>query len=165
MKKIGVICVMAVMLSSLAGIAQAVNPGIHPKMVFAKPFVRMSVKPDKLDLGIIPPVGFGSLPAKLDVHIVANCPHQVRASFSLFTQQRGRVSRVSIQPEHMSVVINGVDVPITGRAVTIISSAGPTPAGGVHVPVDMKFSLASSLLYPAGPYKGNLILTIMPGSN
>jgi len=178
MKKVVMICVMAAVWFGLAGSARAVRPVMPPMMppivVPAKPFVSISVKPDKLDLGIIP--HRDSLPAKLEAHIVANCPHQVRASFAPFAWQRDRVSirqrgrvsirqrgRVSIRPEDMSVVINGVDVPIAGAKVPIISSVKPTPPGGVDVPVDMKFSLANAVRYPAGPYEGTLTFTVMAG--
>jgi len=163
MKKVVMICVMAVVWFGLTGIVQAVRP-VRPRLVVPvkpfKPFVSVSIKPDKLDLGTIAPMSLGSLPAKLEAHIVANCPHQVRASFAPFAQQNGRVS---IRPEDMSVVINGVNVPIAGRKVRIISSVKATPPGGVDVPVDMKFSLANAVQYPAGPYEGILIFTVMAG--
>jgi len=161
MKKVVMICVMAVVWFGLTGTVQAVRPVMPPMMIPVKPFepfVSISFKPDMLDLGIIP--HRGSLLTKLEAHIVANCPHQVRASFEPFAQQRGRVS---IRPEDMSVVINGVDVPVSRTAVPIISSVKPTPAGGVDVPVDMKFSLANSVRYPAGQYEGTLTFTVMAG--
>jgi len=158
MKKVVMICVMAAVWFGLATSAQAVRPVTPPMVVSAKPFVSISVKPDKLDLGTITPGTLGSLLAKLEAHTIANCPHQVKASFEPFEQKR---SRVSIRPEDMSVVLNGVDVPIAGAKVPIISSVKPTPRGGVDVPVDMKFSLANAVRYPAGSYKGTLIFTIM----
>jgi len=158
MKKVVMICVIAIVWCALATSAQAVRPVTSPMVVPAKPFVSISFKPDKLDLGTIPPAAHGSLPAKLEAHIIANRPHQVKASLEPFEQKR---SRVSIRPKDMSVVINGVDVPIAGAKVPIISSLKPTPRGGVDVPVDVKFSLASPLLYPAGSYEGTLIFTVM----
>jgi len=158
MKKVVMICVMAGVWFGLATSAEAVRPVTPPMVVPAKPFVSISVKPDKLDLGTIPTSCLGSSPAKLEAHIIANCPHQVRASLEPFEQKR---SRVSIRPKDMSVIINGIDVPIAGAKVPIISSVKPTPRGGVDVPVDMKFSLANPLLYPAGPYEGVLIFTVM----
>jgi len=125
-----------------------------------KPFVSISIKPDQLNLGTISTRTPGSLPAKLEAHIIANCPHQVRASFAPFTQKCGRVS---IRPKDMSVEINGVDVPIARRTVPIIRSVRATPKGGVDVPVDVKFSLANAVRYPAGPYEGALIFTVMAG--
>jgi len=167
MKKVVMICVMAVVWFGLTGVVQAVRPVMprfHGNMVIPvkpfKPFVSISITPDKLYLGTILPMSLGSLPAKLEAHIVANCPHRVKASFTPFAQQRGRVS---IRPEDMSVVINGVDVPIAGEKVPIISSVEPTPREGVDVPVDMKFSLANAVQYPAGPYEGTLIFTVMAG--
>jgi len=157
MKKVVTICVMTVMCFGLTGVAQAVRPVVPPTMVPAKPFVGILVTPDRLYLGTVPPMGFGSLPAKLEAHIVANCPHQVKASFRPFKRERGRIS---IRPEHTKVVINGVNVPVAGSEVPIITSTEATPPGGVNVAVDIEFSVAGKLLYPAGPYKGNLVLTI-----
>ena len=163
MKKVAMICVMAVVWFGLTGTVQAVRPVMPPMVIPVKPFkpfVSISIKPDILNLGVIP--HRGSLLTKLEAHIVANCPHQVRASFAPFAQQRQR-GRVSIRPKDMSVVINGVKVPIARRAVPIISSVKPTPAGGVDVPVDMKFSLDNAVRYAAGPYEGTLTFTVMAG--
>ncbi|MFQ6034923.1 MAG: hypothetical protein ACE5NM_03620 [Sedimentisphaerales bacterium] len=163
MKKVAMICVMAVVWFGLTGVAQAVRP-VMPSMVLPvkpfKPFVSISVKPDILDLGTIPLRG--SLPAKLEAHIIANCPHQVRASFKPFTRQRGRIS---IRPKDMSIKINGVDVRVARRAVPIISSVKPTPPEGVDVPIDMTFRLANAVQYPAGSYQGTLTFTVMGGLN
>jgi len=159
MKRIVTGCVMAVTCFGLTGVVQSVRPVVPPPplRVSAEPFVGISVKPDKLYLGTVSPLSCDNLPAKLEAHIVANCPHQVKASFTAF--KRGR-SGVSIDPKHASIVINGVNVPVAGSAVAVIKSDSPTPPEGVDVPLDIKFAVGGALHYPAGPYKGNLVLTI-----
>ena len=157
MKKIWVICVMAAVCFGLTEVVQAVRPVMFSGRSL-EPFVSVSIKPDKLELGTILPKTSGSLPGKLEAHILANCPHQVRVSFEPFAHQRGRIP---IRPEDMSLVVNGVNVPMAGKKVTIITSMKPTPAGGVDIPVDINFTLANALRYPPGLYEGNLIFTVM----
>jgi len=163
MKKLVMICMMSVVFLGFTGIAQAVRP-VMPRMLFPdKPFVKLSVKQDRLDFGMVPSIGrrrsrrSSSSQAQLEAHIVANCPYQIKASFEPFKRVRGHFS---IRPEHMSAEINGANVNIAGKAVPIITSMKPTPKGGVDVPVDIKLSLADAAMYPAGPYKGTLIFTV-----
>jgi hypothetical protein len=155
MKKVFVI---AMVCFGLTGIGQAVRPALPPKMVSDEPFVGISVTPDNINLGIVSPMGFNSLPAKLEAHIVANCPHKVEASFVPF---KGSDYNVTINPKHTSVEINGVKIRENGSGVPIVSSANPTPPEGIGVPFDIKFTTKGLMLYPAGQYKGNLVLTIM----
>ncbi len=155
MKNLGLILSVTMVCLGMARNAQAVCPVVPPKIDPGKPYISLSFKPDKLELGTIPYKG--ELPATLDAHIVANCPHQIKASYEPFEQRK---SKVTIKPEHTSVVINGKDVPEVGRSVTIIKSAKPTPSTGINVPVDVKFSVANTMMYPAGSYKGALVFTI-----
>jgi len=155
MKKV---CVIAMVCFGITGIVQAVRPALPPKMVSAVPFVGISITPDNLDLGMVSPFGYNNLPAKLEARIVANCPHKVEASFVPF---KGSKYNVTINPKHTAVEINGVKIRVAGSGVTIISSARPTPPEGVGVPVDIKFMTRGLMLYPAGQYKGSLVLTIM----
>jgi hypothetical protein len=143
---------------SLTGIVQAVRPVAPPKMVSVEPYVGISVTPDHLNLGIVPPIGFKDLLAKLKAHVVANCPHQVEASFEPF---KGEEYNATIRPEHTVIEINGVEIPVDSSGVSIISSVNPTPPEGVDVSVDIKFSVRDLVLYPAGKYKGAIILTVM----
>lgn len=153
---------MSIMFLGFAEIAQAVRP-VAPRMVTShEPFVKLSVKPDRLVLGIVPSIGRSSnSQAKLDAHIVANCPFQIKASFTPFKRTR---DYSSIQSSHISAEINGTNVGISGKAVPIIKSMKPTPAGGVDIPLDIKLSLANSTMYPAGSYKGDLVFSIMAAS-
>ena len=78
MKKVFVVVMVCFGLTS---IVQAVRPALPPKMVSNEPFVGISITPDNINLGTVSPMGFNNLPAKLEAHIVANCPHKVEASF------------------------------------------------------------------------------------
>jgi len=147
-------CIVCV---GLVGSAQAVPP-VQPYPI--EPFVDISVTPDKIDLGNVSPRGQLNLPAELTVHIVANCPHRVGASFEPFTREGGGGG---IRPEHISVVINGIGVPVAGAPVLVVSSPKPTPIGGVDLTVELKFGVEDALLYPAGAYRATLAFTIMPG--
>lgn len=157
MKKVIEICVIAMVCFGLTGIVQAVRPALPPNMA-SKPFVGISVTPDNLDLGTVSPIGFNKLPAKLEAHIVANCPHRVEASFVPF---KGSKYGVTIGPKYTPIKINGVKIRAAGSGVPIISSARATPPEGIGVPVDITFMTRNLMLYPAGQYKGSLILTIM----
>lgn len=158
MKKVIIACAIVVTCFGLTGMVQAVRPAVLPPAVSDEPFVGISIKPDSINLGTVSPAGFKNVPAKLEAHVMANCPHQVKATFEPFRRED---SGVTIRPEHTAVEINGINVPVAGSGVSIISSVKPTPLGGVDVPVDIKFSARGLLLYPAGPYKGSLVLTIM----
>jgi hypothetical protein len=153
MKRSLVICATALVCFALAGVARA--------MPIDGPFITVSVKPEKIDLGAVRPVGLQGLPAKLTAHIVANCPHHVEASFEAFTQEGGGGS---IRPEHTSIQINGVDVPVAGRGVPIASSTRPTPVGGVDVPLNLNVSVTNVLQHLPGTYRATLLLTVMAGS-
>ena len=158
MKKLIMICMMSIVFLGFTDIAQAVRP-VKPDMELPdEPFVKLSVEPDRLDLNNVRSVRRSSnSQGKLEAHIVANCPFQIKASFEPFRRVR---DRFPIRPEHMSAEINGANVRIAGRAVPIITSMKPTGPGGVNVPLDIKLSLANAVMYPAGPYKGNLVFTI-----
>ncbi|UCG58106.1 MAG: hypothetical protein JSU70_01100 [Phycisphaerales bacterium] len=153
MKKLAVMCAMAVWLGS-AGMVQAVRAPAP-----AAPFVCISVAQDKIELGTWPRPGRFS--SSLLVRILANCPHRVEATFGAFKEQDGDGS---IRPEQTYVTINGTDVPVAGGPVAIITSQTPTPIGGLEVPVELELSLARvGPVYRAGIYKGYLSLTVMTG--
>ncbi len=158
MKKLIMISALMALCFGLTGIVQAVRPSEPPKIISDKPYVGISFTPESIDLGTVSPTGFKDIPAKLEARIIANCPHQIKASFKPF---KSVGSDISIKPEDTSVEINGVKIPVDSSSVSIIGSARPTPPEGIGVPFDIKFGARALLLYPAGPYKGSLVLTIM----
>lgn len=159
MKRLVLICVVAVVLLGLAGVGQA-KIRRAPFVVGCpiKPFVAMSITPDELDLGVVGQSGPDGLSGRLTARIVANCPYHVEASFAQFTGKGG-----SILPEHTSMVINGKNVAVGGAAVSVASSSRPTPIKGVDVRVDLKVAVDRAFVYRAGAYEGTVTFTIMPG--
>ena len=121
-------------------------------------FVGLSVKNGPLSLG--EPVGPGlhQLRSHTEAHVVANCPFDIKASFSGL---RAEGSGTVIPSGHLSVAINGKGVPIGEGQVTILQSNTPTGPGGEDVPVDLKVGFLGLPIYPAGRYHGAIELTIM----
>ncbi len=157
MKKLAIICAMAIVCFALAGIAQAQHP-MGPYHI--EPSISLSITPDEINIGdLAPPVS--EVPAQLQAHITANCSYHVEASFTGFKHLNG----VEYIPnEHISVLINNKDLPVDKGWISIISSIAGTPIGGIDVPVDLKFSFSGQgHTYLAGTYGGSLVLTIAPG--
>ena len=98
--------------------------------------------------------------AKVMARVVANCPFRVLVSFDGL---RHEVSNVAISPKDMAVVINGKRVPVGTERVPI-ASEGPTPRNGVVVPIEMQVGVKTIQPYPAGRYRGALIITVTAGS-
>jgi hypothetical protein len=162
MKRSVVICVVTVASLGLAGIGQAKKPvGQFAGDFPGGPFVAISFEADELNLGAVSQMGVNSLVGGLTAHIVANCPFNVRASFSSFKRQGGGGF---IPREETLLTINGLNVPVSGRSVSIISSAKATPAAGVDVPLECKFTVGGVEQYRPGTYEGTLTFTITPGA-
>jgi hypothetical protein len=162
MKRSVVIWAVAVVLLGLAGTGWAVKPvGQFAGDFPSGPFVAISFEPDELNLGALEHTGPNSLMGVLTAHIVANCPFNVRASFSSFKRKGGGGF---IPCDETSLTINGVNVPISGRSVSVISSAKPTPAAGVDVPLECRFTVGGVDQYRPGTYEGTLTFTIAPGA-
>jgi hypothetical protein len=159
MKRLVVICVVAVVLLGLASVGQA---RIRRVPLAAGcpigPFVAMSITPDAIDLGEVGRSGPDSVSGKLTAHIVANCSYHMEASFAPFVGKGG-----SIAPERTSLVINGRNVAVGGAPVAVVSSSKPTPSRGIDVSVDLKVTVDKAFLYKAGAYEGTVTFTIIPG--
>jgi hypothetical protein len=122
-------------------------------------FASVTVTPGEVDLGTVPFPGLDTcrMPARLEAHIVANCPHYVAVSFGGFTRTR---DGDSIPAENVSIAVNGVNVPVNGRRIPIASSFKATPKEGVDVPVDIEFELKQGVKYPAGRYQGTIAFLV-----
>lgn len=146
------ICLVALCVSvCLAGTGRAVSP--------RGPYVEIGVKEKNVDLGTVDYSGSQSLTATLEVHVVANCPHHVEASFAGFKHgQTGKMMSL----EHMSFTINGKGVPVGKNRVEVVSSSKPTSVKGVKVPVELRFGMEHVELERAGEYQGTLTLTVTP---
>jgi len=147
MKRLVTALTVGVALFGLAGTAQAVGSG--------KPFVSVSVTPDKLDLGTLPfPMSTYDSPATLTVKVESNCFHgPIVASMTKLRHHRGGI----ITPDRIFI-----KAPVTGGFVpmakpVIISE----PTNGSHNIV-LKFRVENRFQDIAGKYTGTIIFTIMP---
>jgi len=155
MRKLVVICALACF--GFNEVASAFRPVRQSGLSKGK-FASVNVTPSEIDLGMVnyPGLGKSGIPAKLEAHIVANCPHYVAVSFGGFTRMR---DGDSIPAENISVAVNGIKVPVNGRHVPIASSLRPTPKEGVDIPIDIEFELNRGK-YPFGKYKGTLVFLV-----
>jgi len=131
----------------IAGAAQTVN--------FDEPFVNISTKPDKIDLGIMTMFTDAfEVPGALTVYVDSNCLHgPILISASKLERPQGG----SISPDNIYV-----RTPATSGYVAMARPVAISePTKGSHkIVVDLR--VKTQLLYPAGEYSGTLTLTIMP---
>jgi hypothetical protein len=123
------------------------------------PFVALLVPGKPLYLGEVYGPGLKEVGAQVNAHVVANCPYHILVSFDGLRHER---SRVEISPKHMTATVNGKSVPI-GVGRVPVASQGPTPPGGVDVPIELQLGVKSMAMYPAGRYGGTLVLTVTAG--
>lgn len=144
-------CVILVMCLVATGGAKAVD--------LSKPFVMVRMSREPLHLGEVTGPDHKEVAAKVTAHVVANCPYHISASFPGLEHQK---SKVAISPEHMTVKVNDREVPIGTGHVTI-ASQGPTPYSGVEIPIELQVGVTGGSLYPAGRYRGALVIKVTPG--
>ena len=119
------------------------------------PVVGISVSVRAIKLDSAGSLGIYKSETTLDVHVVANCPHEVGISFAGFANRDG----FRIRRDDVSVFVNGVQV--GPRVVSVASSTRATPASGVNVPIDLGFAVRNMQTYPAGRYHGVVALQVM----
>lgn len=124
------------------------------------PFVSVSLPNAPVYVGQVWGPGVQRAGAKLVARVTANCPYHVEASFQGFQHGKGGGA---ISPRHLSVAINGKQVPVGTGRVAIAQASKPTPAGGVDVPVDLQLGVTGLTSYPAGRYNGALVIRVMAG--
>ena len=144
-------CVILVVCLVAAEGAKAVDP--------SQPFVVVRMSRDPLYLGEVCGPNLKQVAAKVTARVVANCPYHISASFPGLEHQR---HRVAISPKHMTVKVNDKEVPIGAGHVTI-ASQGPTPYGGVDIPIELQVGVTSASQYPAGRYRGSLVIKVTAG--
>jgi hypothetical protein len=125
----------------------------------SRPFVAVTVPRTPVNLGEVCGPNLNEVAAKFNARVVANVPYHISASFGGLQHQ---IQKVAISPQHMTVLINGREVPI-GTGSVPIASQGPTPRGGVDVPVELQVGVKAKAFYPAGRYKGTIVLTVTAG--
>lgn len=145
-------CAIVAVFLVVADVASA-QPG-------APPFVSVTVTREPLDLGDVAGPGLHRVRSRLTAHVVANCPYHIEASF---TGLRHGTGGRMIAPQHLSVAINGKEVPFGTGRVTIAQSSAPTSSAGEDVPVELQVGFLGLPTYPAGRYLGSLVLTVMAG--
>ncbi|MGE5295307.1 MAG: hypothetical protein ACM3VT_10815 [Solirubrobacterales bacterium] len=142
--------VLAVCLVVARG-AKAVDP--------SQPFVIVTIPKTPLDLGDVAGAILRQVGAQVTAHVVANYPYHISASFS---GMRHQTKNVEISAEHMSATLNGKPLPIGGGKVPV-ATQGPTPRGGVDIPLNLQVGVKTVASYPAGRYAGTLVITVTAG--
>jgi len=144
----------------LAAMVCLVVAGSASAQIRVEPFVKVTMPQEVVDLGTAWGPGVKRLAARLQTHVLANCPFHLSASFRGFRHEQGKAV---VSAQDMQVAINGKQVSsVTGR-VAIASSSKPTPASGIDVPVDLQVGVKGCEYYPAGRYNGVLVITVMAG--
>lgn len=147
------ICAIVAMCLVATGSAAAID--------LSQPFVTVSVpRTSLLYLGEVWGPDLKQVGARVNAHVVANCPYHLEASFQGLRHEAGHAA---ISFTNMSVAINGRHVSSASQRVPIATSYEPTPAGGVDVPIDLQIGVKGMALYPAGRYAGALVITVMAG--
>lgn len=123
------------------------------------PYVAVSIPNKLLYLGEVCGPTLKEVGAQVTAHVEANIPYHISASFDGLRHQG---SHVAISPKHLTATMNGKDMPIGATRVPIVSQ-GPTPRGGVDIPLDLQVGVKPVALYPAGRYRGTLVITVTPG--
>jgi len=119
------------------------------------PFVNVSVPREPLNLGCLWASGSYQTGAEVKVHVIANCPYQIEASFRDLRYRRGG----RITPQSWMVAINGQETSLAGRVV-VAQSRHPTPPSGVDVKVALQVGAKDLTQCPAGPCEGTLVITV-----
>jgi len=145
-----------------AGVSAARRPvsRASPSAGRPTPLALVSAPQKPLSFGKVVGPGPTRLRAETTVHVAANCPYHLMASFQGFVRQAA--GRTALPPKLMKVTINGKEVPIGTERVEI-ATGGPTPPAGVDVRIVVEIETAGALTYPAGRYEGNLEITIRGG--
>lgn len=126
---------------------------------WSQPFVAVKVPREPIFLGEMYESNLKQSVVRIGAHVVANCPYHILASFDGLRHQ---AYGVSIAPKDLSVTINGKPVPV-GMARVPIASGAPTRRGGDDVPIEIQVGMRTIQCYPAGRYKGTIMITITAG--
>lgn len=142
--------VAAVVMLCWAGNASAVKPADTTDT----PFIHVTTRPDRLDLGTTPLMGSLELKAALTVDVEANCLH---GPIYLSATPLNRRNGGSIGPERISVRTGATNGYVAMNKPVAISK----PTKGSHkVVLDVKVEPPAG--FPAGEYNGVFTFTIMP---
>jgi len=126
----------------------------------SQPYVVVSIPKTPLNLGEVCGPNLKEVGAQVTAHVEANIPYHISASFDGLRHQ---ATHVAISPKHLRATINGKEMPIGANRVPV-AAQGPTPRGGVDIPLDFQVGVKAVATYPAGRYRGALVITVTPGS-
>jgi hypothetical protein len=141
--------VAVVVMVGSAGRAFAVKP-----VAAEKPFIRVTAKPERLDLGTAPLTGSLELKDALTLEVEANCLH---GPIYLSATPLNRRSGGSIGNGQISVRTGATSGYVAMNRPVAISK----PTNGSHrIVVDVKVDAAAG--FPAGQYDGMFTFMIMP---
>jgi hypothetical protein len=146
-----------VIVWSVAGSAMGNTPLPPPPVGPIPPFVHVTVPRETLRLGDIWSGGAFQAGTKVDVHVVANCPYQLEASFR---DLRPGASNDPLPPNLVMVAINGKQTSLGGR-VPVVQAGEPTSSNGVNIPVQLQVGVKDLMKFRAGRYNGTLVITVM----
>jgi hypothetical protein len=150
--------ILSILVVSLsAGSAVGYTPPPPPPVGPVPPFVKVTIPREPLELGNVWSDGAFQAGAQLNVHLVANCPYQVEASFRNLKHSAGDQP---LSPNHLLVAINGKRTTLGGR-VAVALSRQPTALNGVDIPVELQVGVDSIMNCRAGRYNGTLVITVM----
>jgi len=121
------------------------------------PFVKVTMPKEPLQLGNVWSGGAFQAGAQVNVHVVANCPYQVGASFR---ELKHRAGDQPVPSNQLMVAINGKQTTLGGQ-VMVASSRQPTPLNGVDIPVELQVGVKDFMKSSAGRYNGTLVITVM----
>jgi hypothetical protein len=149
--------ILSIVVWLAAGNAQGNTPPPPPPVSPVPPFLKVTVPQGPLKLGNVWSGGAFQAEAQVNVHIVANCPYQVQASFREL--KHGSVNE-PVAPNHLLVAINGKQAAL-GQKVAVAQTREPTSVSGVNIPVQLQVGVDNLMNFRAGRYNGTLVITAM----
>jgi hypothetical protein len=152
-----ILSIVVVWLVAGSAVGNTPPPPPPPPVGLVPPYVKVTVPEGPLHLGDLWSGGAFQAGAQVNVHVVANCPYQIGASFR---ELKHGSANEPVPPKHVLVAINGKQTSLGGR-VLIASSQQPTPVNGVDVPVQLQVGVNSIMNCRAGRYYGTLVITVM----
>jgi hypothetical protein len=138
-----------------AGSAMGNTPPPPPPPI--APFVKVTVPGGPMQLGDVWSVGAFQAGAEVKVHVLANCPYQVEASFR---DLRHGAGHELLSPKQVIVAINGKQTSLGGK-VPVALSGLPTPPSGTNIPVNLQVGVNNLMNCRAGRYNGTLVISVM----
>ncbi len=145
------VCAFLAICLVMATEAKAIDP--------SQPYVAVRISEKPLYLGEVCGPNLKEVGANVTARVEANIPYHISVSFDGLRHQ---TQKVSISPKHLTATVNGKEVPIGGGRVPI-ASQGPTPRGGVDMPLALQVGVRAGASYPAGRYRGALKIIVTPG--